>query len=171
MKMDYLNQDHPALKREEAKRAFAVDELVKRATQCSHSFRIQFDASRLVRVIGEQKLLKLMPNFVLHDARPSARLYDTYADTLDPERAEILRELLALLPSERYPERPLNYIKSVRFLDAGGATILRGGDFNSFILFALPTNVRQALLSSYHDRDIPADVLEQVDVDVRRLEP
>jgi hypothetical protein len=112
-----------------------------------------------------------MPNFVLDESRQPARPYDTYANVLDPRKIEILRELLALAPRAGYRERPLIYIKSVRFLDVEGATTLRGGDHNNFMLFALPTDAREALLDEYRSRGIPEGAVEQVDVDVEGLEP
>ena len=169
--MDYLNQDDPVLRRSATKRAYAVDELLKRALQRSHSFRMQFDAARLCRVVGAETLRKLMPKFAPDESKPAGRLYDIYADVLDPSKIEILRQLLTLAPPSLYAERPLNYIKSTRFLDRENATVLRGGDHNNFILFALPPDAREALLNSYRSEGIPETVIEQVDVDVGGLEP
>lgn len=168
--MDYLNQDHPVLRQSEALRSFAVRELLERALGCSHSFRLQFDRQRLERVIGRERFFKLMPNYSPGGApRPSN--YDVHQDYLDPEKAETLRQLLSPEGDEGYPERPLNAIKSVRLLDREGRTVLRGGDRNDFILFDLADAERAALLEAFRQRNVPADVIEKVEVDVERLEP
>jgi hypothetical protein len=167
--MDYLNQDHPSLRYSETLRSYAVHQLLERGLRCSHSFRIQFDRLRLERVIGRESFSKLMPEFCSGIA-PDAATYDIYEGPLNEDKIAILRRILSIA-SEGYPERPLNYIKSVRLLDQEYRTILRGGDHNAFILFDLPEPERTALVEVYRQHYIPENVIEQVDVDVERLEP
>jgi hypothetical protein len=65
----------------------------------------------------------------------------------------------------------LNYIRSIRLLDVTGRTVFRGGDHNTFLLLELPETARAALEADLRTMDIPADVIEHVDIDVSRLEP
>jgi hypothetical protein len=169
--MDYLNQDDPILRGSEEKRIFAVAELLRSALECSDSFRMEFDGARLRHVIGSERMERLMPKYPLIEGKQAAHRYDFYADMLDTPKREFLQQALSPTVPEGYAERPLNYIKSVRFLDKNGATILRGGDHNNFILFRLPDNVRASLLTRYREHGIPDTVVEQVDVDVESLEP
>lgn len=166
--MDYLDQDHSAL-RSEALRSYAVRELLEQSLPRSRSFRLQFDRMRLERVIGKESFSRLMPNSRF-DIPPERWNYEVYEDYLDDEKIGILRRILSL-SSEGYSERPLNYIKSVRLLDQEGRTVLRGGDSNTFILFNLPESERSALVEAYRRHHIPETVIEQVDVAVEKLEP
>ena len=167
--IDYLNQGEPVLRGSVEKRNFAVAELLKRAAQYCHSFRLQFDGPRLTRVLGRNRMDVLMPKFRLGGG--SQHRYDIYGDTVDKPKIEILQQILSLVPGGDFPERPLNYIKSVRFLDENGATVLRGGDHNAEILFRLPANEKTSLLEAYRAYGIPDSVIEPVDVDEERLEP
>jgi hypothetical protein len=167
--MDYLNQDHPALRGSKDLRLYAVRELLDRSLKCSRSFLLQFDSMRLKDVIGEEDFQKLMPSFGPVTSWSSSK-YDIYGTDLNDSRIELLRRILSPEP-EGYPELPLNYIKSVRLHDRVGKTVLRGGDHNSFILFSLPESEYAALVETYRRRKIPGDVIEKVDVDVENLEP
>jgi hypothetical protein len=167
--IDYLKQDEPVLRKSREKRDFAVAELLRRAAQYCHSFRLEFDAARLRRVLGRSRMDVLMPK--LQPAAASQHVYDIYSDTVDQAKIDILQQILSPAPAQDYPEHPLIYIKSVRFLDESGATVLRGGDHNNAILFRLPASAMTALLEAYRDHGIPGSVIEQVDVDEERLTP
>lgn len=166
--MNYLNQDDPVLQTDEALRAYAVDALLERSLQCSNLFRLQFDGQRLKRVIGKESFTELMPDFQ-HGTASGVSKYDVYEGFISEAKKKTLRRILSLTPVG-YPERPLNYIRSVRLLDKN-RTVLRGGDRNAFILFDLPESERAALMDAYRQQRIPQEVVEQVDVDVEKLEP
>jgi hypothetical protein len=166
--MDYLNQDHPVLRAAQA-RSYAVRELIERALAASKSFRLQFDRGRLEKVIGRETLEKVVPK-VQDSPRVRRSQYEVHTGALDSDAIEMLRLLLAPEPPAG-SERPLNYIRSVRLLDALGRTVLRGGDHNTFILFNLPATERAALIDSYRQAGIPESVIEKVDVDVEKLDP
>jgi hypothetical protein len=169
--IDYLNQDHPALRQSPAQLFYAVREVLKQALDLSHSFRVQCDRARLERVIGVERFSRLMPNLPPRQpASGESWTYDLYEGVVDAANKEILRQILDPAP-EGFPERPLNYIRSFRLLDRDHRTVLRGGDRNAFIVFTLPDPQRAALLEAFQRKSIPADVIEQVDVDVERLEP
>jgi hypothetical protein len=123
----------------------------------------------LERVVGKETLERLMPGLDRQAPAPSSK-YDVYSDDLNADRIAILRNVLSPT-GEGYRERPLNYIKSVRILDEAGQTILRGGDHNTFMLFDLPDAERAALVDAYRRRGIPETVIEQVEVDVQKLDP
>lgn len=166
--MEYLNQDHPSIQSEPL-RGFAVDALLGQALSSSQYFRLQFDAHRLQRVIGATLFSELMPDFKT-DAAVGRANYDLYHGSLPDRQRRILRPILQLTTDD-FVERPLNSIRSVRLLAQDGHTILRGGDHNTFILFDLPLAKRDTLLDLYRQHGIPAEVIEQVEVDIEKLEP
>jgi hypothetical protein len=161
---DYLNQDDPVFRRHDQRRALAAGELIARALRLGHRVRLEADGQRLARLIGDQAMSQLGTR------RDVAAPYDIYETTLDDEKRMLFARLLALVPQGE-AERPLNYIRSVRILDAQGRTLLRGGDHNTFILFALPDDERQALLDRYRDQQIPDSVIEPVEIDMEQLQP
>jgi hypothetical protein len=170
--IDYLNQDHPALRQFPAQRLFAARELLRQALDLSHLFRIQFDRARLQRVIGAERFSRLMPNPASRpaDHREPSPTYDIFEGVVDAANKEILQQTLDPEPTD-FPERPLNYIRSFRLLDKDHRTVMRSGDRNAFILFTLPGPQRAALSDAFQSQSIPTDVVEQIDVDVEGLEP
>jgi hypothetical protein len=166
--IDYLNQDHPVLRDSKGKLSYAVGEVLDRALELSSLFRLQFDRKRLERVIGAERLRRLMPD--LKEGSSSTWSYDVYEGVLDQEQKNILRDIFTVT-GEGFPERPLNYIRSVRLLDNNRRTVLRGGDRNQFVLFALPDAARAQLIEALTRNDIPAEAIEQVDVDLEKLDP
>jgi hypothetical protein len=161
---DYLNQDDPLFHRNDQRRALAVGALFARALRLGHGVRLEADGQRLARLIGNDAMSQLGTR------RDIAAPYDIYETTLDEEKRAFFARLLALVPDGE-AERPLNYIRSVRILDAQGRTLVRGGDHNTFILFALPDAERRALLDRYRDQQIPDSVIESVEVDMEQLLP
>jgi hypothetical protein len=168
--VDYLNQDHPVFRQFPARRLHAVREVLKQSLEVGHALRIQFDRGRLQRVIGVARLSRLMPNLPQQAGGGEASAYDVFAGPIDAANKQILQQILDPAPAD-FPERPLNSIRSFRVLDKNQRTLLRSGDRNAFMLFALPDPQRSALLQALQNHAIPADVIEQVDVDLERLEP
>jgi hypothetical protein len=155
------------LKGSESMRSYAIASLLDRALRSGHRFRLEFDHRRLERLIGVDAMNGLMPD--IGRALDTSSAYDVYTGTLDDHTAPALRKLLLAAESGR--ERPMNYIKSARILDASGRTVLRIGDHGTFVLFELPVPDRAAFLEDLARRGIPEAVIESVDVDVERLQP
>jgi len=171
----YLNELHPAL-RSPDRRAFAVQALLDAGLRCGRSFRLQFDRQRLERAIGPDVLTRLMPGLpppgseaaeAAQAAQAAGSFLDVHEELLDPARSELLRHLLSYEP-KGWDDWPLGHIESSALLDSEGRVVLRGANSNEFILFALPEAERASVLKSLEERGIPADVIEEIEVDINQ---
>jgi hypothetical protein len=156
---DFL--DHARLGRSPALRALAVDTLFAVTLDYSKRFRLEFDAPRLLAVLGSQHIATLFPG----RPAPTQGPLERREEPLDHDRARLLRKLMYFGPGE-WPDPPLNYIKKVVLLDGQGNAVLSASDGAEFILFMLPREGRDDLIARYRAAGIPADTIRPVDVDI-----
>jgi hypothetical protein len=156
---DFL--DHARLRNAPALRALEVDILFEIALECSVTFRLEFDAQRLLPLLGPAYTAALLPGPPGHAPGPLERR----DEPLDKDRARLLRRVVSFGPGE-WPDPPINYIERVVLFDEQGKVVLFASDSAEFILFALPQERRDNLVERYGAAGIPADTIEFVDVDI-----
>lgn len=156
---DFL--DHARLSHAPASRILAIDILFEIALNYSRVFSLDFDAPRLLAVLGPSCTATLFPGQPVPVTGPLERR----AEPLDQERARLLRELMYFGPG-KWPDPPLNYIEKVALFDARGDAVLSASDGADSVLFLLPRQGRDDLLTRYRASGIPADTIQPVDVDI-----
>lgn len=156
---DFL--DHTRLRDSPALRTLAVDKLFEIALEGSARFRLEFNAHRLLPILGPACTAALLPGQAASARGPLERR----DESLDHDRARLLRKVMSFGPGE-WPDPPINYINRVILFDRQGKIILRASDSAEFILFALPPERRDALVEGYRAAGIPANIIEPVDVDI-----
>jgi hypothetical protein len=156
---DFL--DHARLSHVPALRVLAVDKLFDIALNYTERFSLEFDAPRLLAVLGPAYTAAL---FSGQPASTPGAL-ERREEPLDPDRARLLRKVMSFGPGP-WPDPPLNYIKKVVLLDKRGNAVLSASDNAEFILFALPQEGRDNLIALYRAAGIPADTIQPVNVDI-----
>jgi hypothetical protein len=156
---DFL--DHARLRHAPELRALAIDALFEVALRYGTRFRLEFDASRLLAVLGSAQAAALLPGQPVPTAGPLERREEPLAE----DRARLLRKVVSFGPGE-WPDPPINYIEKVILFDEQGNILLSASDNAEFILFALPQEGRDNLIERYRAAGIPVNTIQPVDVDI-----
>jgi hypothetical protein len=164
-RVDLLDQEQPSLRASPRLRAIAVDLLVELSLARSATYRLEFDAAGLTKLLGTSGMRMLARDSVGSPA--PGRPLDRAEGALEPDRARFLRRLV-WFEQQEWRESPLVFIERLVLFEARGRVVLRLGAGGDYVLFALPDRAKAVLLEGYRRAGIPRGVIQEVAVDIAR---
>ncbi|HEV7642852.1 MAG TPA: hypothetical protein VGO50_02820 [Pyrinomonadaceae bacterium] len=166
--MNYLNTDHDEFTLDPLKKQESKKIVLEIALGASKTFKIQFDKEELEKDDNRNIFYQAFPELMEQENDSSG--YSVCEGKLDEGKKQFV---LKAFSSDAQIKTDLffNYIKSLRLLAEDGSTILRSGDYGTFLLFHFMEDEKQNLHKIFSNKGIPFDAVEEVDIEVNKLYP